>query len=82
MMTGELLTCQELVELVTLYLEDALPQPGRQRFEEHLAACKGCAVYLDQMRTTIDLVGRLSPESISSEAEAELLDAFRGWKSR
>lgn len=82
MMTGELLTCQELVELVTLYLEDALPQRGRQRFEEHLAACEGCAVYLDQMRTTIDLVGRLSPESISSEAEAELLDAFRGWKSR
>ncbi len=81
MRTGELLTCQQLVELVTDYLEDALPPQHRQRFEEHLAACEGCAVYLDQMRMTIDLVGRLSPESISSEAEAELLGAFRGWKS-
>ena len=53
------MTCQELVELVTEYLEGALPASDRRRFDEHLAECPHCVAYLDQMRITIRLVGRL-----------------------
>jgi anti-sigma factor RsiW len=77
----EQLSCQELVELVTAYLEDALSGNDRARFEEHLAACVNCQVYLEQMRTTIELVGRLSPAELSPQAEQALLDAFGSWKS-
>jgi anti-sigma factor RsiW len=75
------LSCQELVELVTDYFEDALAPEERERFEAHAAACGGCAAYLDQMRTTIELTGRLGPETISREAEETLLAAFRNWKA-
>ncbi|MGH2370083.1 MAG: zf-HC2 domain-containing protein [Chloroflexota bacterium] len=74
------LNCKELVELVTDYLEGALSPPERERFEAHLAACRGCNVYLAQMRQTIRLAGTLTEESISPQAEAALLDAFRTWK--
>ena len=78
--TYEDLSCQELVELVTDYLEGALPDELRQRFDEHIAHCSGCQTYLEQMRTTIRATGTLTPESLSPEAESTLLDAFRGWK--
>ena len=77
----EQLSCQELVELVTAYLEDALPDEERARFDAHLAPCDGCREYVEQMRTTVQLVGRLSPEAISREAEEALLAAFRNWKA-
>jgi len=77
----EQLSCQELVELVTDYLEGALSPEETARFDEHLARCTGCAAYLEQIRQTIVLTGRLTPESLSQEAERELLDAFRGWRS-
>jgi len=80
--TVEQLSCQELVELVTDYLEEALPPEDRARFEAHLEPCEGCTTYLDQMRTTIELVGRLTPEHLDPEAEVVLLRAFRDWKSR
>ena len=78
----EQLSCQELVELVTDYLEGALSAEETARFEEHLGRCTGCAAYLEQIRQTIELTGRLTPESLSPEAERALLDAFRGWRSR
>lgn len=74
------LSCQELVELVTDYLEGALPRRERRLFEQHLSACNGCTTYLDQMRATIALTGKLKPRSISPEAEAALLAAFGDWK--
>ncbi len=77
----EALSCQELVELCTDYLEDALSPEARAQFEAHLEECANCQHYLDQMRATIELTGTLTPESISPEAERTLLDAFRGWKS-
>jgi len=80
--TVEQLSCQELVELVTDYLDEALPPEDRARFEAHLEPCEGCTTYLDQMRTTIELVGRLTPEHLDPEAEVVLLRAFRDWKSR
>jgi anti-sigma factor RsiW len=77
----EQLSCQELVELVTDYFEGALPADEHARFEEHAERCQGCGVYLEQMRTTIRLLGRLPVDEVSADAERELLAAFRGWRS-
>ena len=74
--------CQELVELVTDYLEDRLPGATRLRFEAHLAQCSGCRTYLQQMRQTIQALGRLPTESIEPEARDQLLETFRDWKRR
>ena len=79
--TYEDLSCQELVELVTDYLDGALPPELNARFEQHIAHCTGCQKYLEQMRATIRATGSLTPESVSPEAERTLLDAFRGWRS-
>lgn len=80
MSSVEALSCQELVELVTDYLEDALSPEERARFESHLDECGSCREYLEQMRKTIELTGRLTLESLSPEAERTLLDAFRGFR--
>ena len=84
----EALSCRELVELVTTYLEHELSPADLARFEEHLAACGNCADYLDQVRKTVQVVasvgpGELSPEAeeLSPEAEEALLRMFRGWLS-
>ncbi|HUK94537.1 MAG TPA: zf-HC2 domain-containing protein [Gaiellaceae bacterium] len=77
----EQLSCRELVELVTDYLEGALSAEDHARFEKHIGACHGCGVYLEQMRQTIVLLGRLPEETVAPEAERELLEAFRGWRS-
>jgi predicted anti-sigma-YlaC factor YlaD len=74
------LTCQELVELVTDYLEGVLPAAQRVRFEEHLTKCTGCRNYLAQMRQTIQLAGRLTEESLAPQARDDLLGVFRSWK--
>jgi anti-sigma factor RsiW len=72
--------CNELVEVITEYLEGTLPAQDRARFDRHLAKCDGCRAYLDQMRKTIRALGHLPPESLSPEAERALLDAFKGWR--
>jgi anti-sigma factor RsiW len=77
----EQLSCQELVELVTDYLEDALPEEERLRFEDHIGRCGACAIYLEQMRLTVSLLGHLPAAALSPQAEEELLEAFRGWRS-
>jgi anti-sigma factor RsiW len=74
------ITCQELVEIITDYLEGKLPAAERARFDVHLANCDGCRTYLDQMRQTIRLVGSLSEEDLSNPSRTKLLDVFRGWK--
>lgn len=74
------LTCKELVELVTEYLEGTLSPAERTRFEAHLKICDGCSRYLEHMRRTIRLVGKLSEETIAPEAEQALLQVFRNWK--
>ena len=82
MQVAEGLSCQELVELVTDYLEGAQTPETRERFETHIGGCNGCAAYLEQMRETIRLTGRLTPESLDPEARRTLLEAFRGWMRR
>jgi predicted anti-sigma-YlaC factor YlaD len=74
------LTCKELVELVTDYLEGALTPAERARFDAHLAGCRGCRAYLDQMRRTIRMLGTLTEESVPTEARERLLRTFRDWK--
>jgi anti-sigma factor RsiW len=71
------ITCRELVELVTEYIEGTLSADRRTLFEEHLARCDWCVTYLDQMRQTQRALGRLTEESISAEAREVLLHAFR-----
>lgn len=71
------LTCRELVELVTDYLDGALPDDVRARFEEHLALCAGCQTYLDQMRRTAEHLGEIPVGSITDEMQDTLLSAFR-----
>jgi anti-sigma factor RsiW len=76
------LPCQELVELVTDYLESRLPPLQQLRFEAHLEQCSGCRTYVEQMRQTIRALGRLTEESIEDEAKERLLEVFRDWKRR
>ncbi len=75
------LTCAELVELVTSYLERRLDPADAERVEEHLTFCDGCSTYLEQMRATIAATGRLREEDIPPQLQERLLEAFRGWSS-
>ncbi len=75
------LVCQEMVELITDYLEGALSRAQRRRFERHIAGCEHCAEYLEQMRTTIRLTGRLQVEDLTPEMREEFSDLYRRWRS-
>ncbi len=75
------LPCQELVELVTAYLDDELDAETRGRFEQHIAQCAGCAAYLERFRQTIVLFGRLKVERLSDESVSAMRRAFRAWAS-
>lgn len=72
--------CVDFVELVTEFLDGALPEGDERRFIEHLAECSGCESYLDQFRQTITAAGELTQDDISPAAKQQLLDAFRGWR--
>jgi anti-sigma factor RsiW len=71
------LTCQEMVELVTDYLEGRLGWRDRRRVAKHLSACDPCVRYIAQMRKTLDLLGTVPVDTLSPEAQSTLLDAFR-----
>ena len=79
-MSDQYLSCEELVEIVTEYLEGGLTDAERERFEEHVVVCSGCANYLDQIRMTIELAGRVTVDDLMEETKTELLEAFRDWK--
>jgi anti-sigma factor RsiW len=74
---GKDLVCQQAVELVTAYLDDALSWRQRRRFEAHLRGCPNCSGYLEQMRATIATTGRIDPESLDPEVRDELIKLFR-----
>ena len=82
MIDVEAFSCQELVELVTDYLEGALSPADLQRFEEHIGGCDACTEYLAQFKRTIELTGTLTPDDVTPEAEAELLGVFRSWSAQ
>ena len=75
------LTCAEVVEVITNYLEGRMPAHERERFEEHLSFCDGCSTYLEQMRLTIATLGHLPDSSLPPTTRTRLLDAFRTWKA-
>jgi anti-sigma factor RsiW len=73
------LACQEIVELVTDYLEDAMDAPLRESFDAHLADCPHCTAYLEQIEATIRVAGTIRAEDLAPELRAGLLEAFRGF---
>ncbi len=73
--------CQQAVELVTDYLEGALPRPERRRFERHLASCPHCTEYLAQMRATIRLAGRITPDDLTPQMQDEFIALYRQWRA-
>lgn len=76
------LSCREMVALVTAYVEDAMPEEQRVRFEQHVAMCRGCERYLAQMRETIRVTGTLREVDLPPAALDPLQGAFRRWKER
>jgi anti-sigma factor RsiW len=74
------LSCQELVELVTDYLERRMSVDERSRFEMHLCYCAPCRTYLAQVRATVGAAGRVGEETLPADARDALLAAFRGWR--
>jgi anti-sigma factor RsiW len=77
---AEHITCQEVVELVTDYLDRALPADETSLFEQHINFCDGCVWYVEQMRKTVATVGRVSEKDVPPETRERLLTAFREWK--
>jgi anti-sigma factor RsiW len=75
------MTCRQVVELMTDYLEGALSAADRARFEEHIAGCDGCQAYLAQLATTRRVLCKLADEPIPPGLQAELVKTFRNWKS-
>jgi anti-sigma factor RsiW len=75
------LVCQQVVELVTDYLEGALSEADRRRFDRHLAGCPHCTEYLAQMRETIRLAGRVAPEDLTPDMRTDLTDLYRRWRA-
>ncbi len=75
------LVCKEVVELVTDYLEGTMSRRDRARFESHLAGCPHCTRYLEQMRRTLDVLGRIEPEDVAPAAMDELLTLYRRWQA-
>ena len=74
------ITCQEVVELVTDYLDGALPSEQISVFEQHLNFCDGCVWYVDQLRATVATVGQIREEDVPAETRERLVAAFREWK--
>jgi predicted anti-sigma-YlaC factor YlaD len=74
------LSCQEVVELVTDYLEQALLPEKRIQFEEHIVDCPGCDTYIEQVQQTIVMLRNLAKQPMFPETKQELLEVFRNWK--
>jgi len=75
------LTCQEIVELVTDYLEGHMTPAQRTLFEQHIVMCEPCTTYLEQMRTMVGLAATLdAPPETELEPPPVVLEAFRRWK--
>jgi predicted anti-sigma-YlaC factor YlaD len=80
-MSEQGLTCQEVIELLSSYIEGGLTADDRRRVDEHLSLCDGCTTYLEQMRETIRLSGMVTEEQVPEDEKTALLAAFRDWRS-
>ncbi|HET8754630.1 MAG TPA: zf-HC2 domain-containing protein [Solirubrobacteraceae bacterium] len=77
MADGSAISCQEVVEVITDYLEGRLSPEQVAIFEAHLELCDGCRWYLEQMRITIAAVGRIEDDAVPAELRDTVLAAFR-----
>ena len=75
------IVCRQAVELVTDYLEDALPRRDRERLEAHLADCPHCTEYFEQFRATIRVMGRIETETLPPDVKDELIELYRRWSA-
>ena len=80
-MSTPAVSCRQVVDLVTAYLEDVLPTDERRAFERHVAICPPCRGYLSQMRRVQQLTGTLEADDVPERLRESLLDAFRDWHS-
>jgi len=80
--TVEPISCQEVVELVTDYLDGAMSPADVARFDHHLSLCDGCVFYVEQIRLTIDAMGRIGEEDVPPDIRDGLVEAFRDFKGR
>ena len=80
-MSAAALSCRQVVDLVTEYLEDVLPPDERLAFERHVAICPPCRGYLSQMRRLQEVTGTFKADDVPERLRASLLEAFRDWKS-
>lgn len=78
-MTADPMDCNELVELVTDYLEGALEPAVKARFDAHLGQCDGCQNYVEQFRATVGTLGRVSPDRLDPDFRRRLMETFRGF---
>ena len=74
-------TCREVVELLSDYLDDAIPAPDRARLDAHLAGCDGCSAALEQLRETIRVTGTLTEEQVARKQLEPVRSVFRAWRS-
>ncbi|MGH7290134.1 MAG: anti-sigma factor family protein [Myxococcota bacterium] len=79
-MSSRSMDCNELVELVTAYLDGSLDADTRDRFDAHLLECDGCENYLQQFRTTVRTLGTIHDDDIEPEFRDRLLGAFKNWR--
>ena len=79
-MAARSLTCRELTEVLTDYLEGVMSPADRARFEAHLEICEGCVTYVAQMRQTIRAARELRASEVEATAPDDLLEAFRAWQ--
>jgi predicted anti-sigma-YlaC factor YlaD len=80
MSINDTFSCQEVVELVTDYLENVLLPEMRKRLEEHVAECPGCETYIEQIRQTISILHQIAKQQVSPARKQEMLQFFRSWK--
>jgi len=79
MSIDDVIVCRELVELLTDYLERAIPAADRAAIDAHLRACDGCTRALDQLRRTIRVTGTLTPDDVPRDQRDALREVFRDW---
>jgi anti-sigma factor RsiW len=75
------LACRQAVALVTDYLDGALSRRERRRFEDHIRRCPNCSAYLEQIRLTIDATGSIDAEELTPEAQRDLTELYRRWRT-
>lgn len=79
-MTPKPMDCNELVEIVTSYLDGSLDLEDRARFDAHLLECDGCENYLQQFRVTVSTVGKIPLDDLDPEFRSRLLQSFKDWR--